>query len=462
MRHARWLVTGGMLFLGCGYDPPLPARVDATAPMFDGSSAAEDIPPGPLQAMYPGYDLTYELPYMGASQRFTMEVEPRATRLDVHFLVDTTGSFSGEVANLKIGLGNVILPGLRARVADLAMGVSRFADFPVSPFGNPTDKPYELLSPMSTDSYQVGRAVLGLDQPSLQIGGDGPEAWAESLYQVATGAGYNGPSARIPAYVPGASSPPSTLPGGVGFRPGSARVVVLVTDASTHTPDSYGGAVTGTHSLSEAATALRAVNARVIGIASGEPARPALESMALQTGASIPVALGATCPTGLGVVRRPTGDRCPLVFDLNPDGTGLGQTVVDAIVRFLDSLAFLAVRGDPVDDPRGFVQAIEAVSATPPEGGTAPRREDTNADGVYDTFADVQTRTRLTYGVVLRNTGAPTEEFPQVYFVRVRLVGDGVIVGERVVRVIVPEGPKPDAGPDARVDASVPVDSTAD
>ncbi|MBL8604727.1 MAG: hypothetical protein JNK72_22565 [Myxococcales bacterium] len=445
-----WFSTLG-LALGCGYDAPSPPRG------FDAGPAAEvglddDVALGPLQAQYPSYDLTLTLPYQGPAQRFTLAVEPRATRLDVHFLIDTTGSFSGEVANLKLGLGNVILPGLRNRVPDLAMGVSRFADFPVGSFGNRTDRPYELLAPITVDYYRVGRAVLELDQPMLQIGGDGPEAWGESLWQVATGRGYASSVASIAPFVPPTGTDPATLPAGVGFRPGSARVVVLVTDAPTHSPDTYQAQVPNTHSLGEAIAALRGVNARVIGIASGDPARPQLEAVATQTGASVPV-VGVACETGLrgGALRYPVNGRCPLVYDLNPDGSGLGQTIVDGIVRFLDSLAFLAVRGEVADDPRGFVQSVEAVSAVQPEGAEPPRREDRNSDGVFDTFADVPTRTRLTYAVNVQNTRVPEGEFPQVYFVTVRLMGDGVLAGQRTVRVIVPEGPKPDSGLDARV-----------
>jgi len=420
----------------------------------------DDQPLGALQSTYPTYDLSYQLPYRGAARSFSLEVEPRATRLDVQLLVDASGSFAGEIANLKLTLGNIVVPGLRRRVADLAMGVARFADFPVLPYGNANDVPYELMSPISTDFNRVGRAVLSLDMP-LMVGGDGPESWSEALFQIASGQGYAGPfRTAIAPFVPPRDTPAGALPGGVGFRLGSARVVVAITDAPAHEPHSYSPTLPGTRSTDDAAQALRAVNARLIGIASGPAARPQLEAIASATGGTIPV-VGNACQTGIGGTFRPaTGTRCPLVYDINPDGTGLGQTVVDGIARFLDSLAFLTVAGQ-ADDDRDFVQAIEAVSAVAPEGAVAPRREDRDNDAIADTFVEVPTRTRLTFRVVLQNLSVREGEFPQVFFVRVRLMGDGVVVGERTVRVIVPEAPKPDAGPDGAVDATRPAEAGA-
>lgn len=466
MRRAL-LLSGLLLGLsayglgGCGesrpgdqpfFDVPAP---DTSAPVED------DVPLGALQSSYPAYDLSYELPYRGPARSFTLEVEPRATRLDVQLLVDASGSFAGEIANLKLTLGNIVVPGLRRRVPDLAIGVARFADFPVLPFGNPNDTAYELLAPMSTDFNRVGRAVLSLDMP-LMVGGDGPESWAEALFQIATGQGYSvGARRYIAGFTPPASTPAGALPGGVGFRLGSARVVVAITDAPAHEPTSYSPTLPGTRSSDEAAQSLRAVNARLIGIASGPAARPQLEAIANATGGTVP-ALGGACQTGIsGTFRPATGPRCALVYDINADGSGLGQTVVDGIARFLDSLAFLSVRGQ-ADDDRGFVRAIEAVSAVAPEGAEAPRREDRDNDRVADTFVEVPTRTRLTFRVNLQNLDVRETEFPQLYFVRVRLIGDGVVVGERVVRVIVPESIKPDAGPDGAVDAARTGDAAPD
>ncbi len=440
-------------------------------PILFGGDASFDgaLPPRGVNP-YPRYDVTYVLARNDPEQTFTFEVQPRAGRLDVHFSVDTTGSFGGEIQTLKANLQDTLIPQLRTRVSDLAIGVSRFADFPVRPFGLATDRPYDLLTPVTTDFFLVTSAVFNLDRP-LQNGGDVPEASIEALYQIATGVGFLGPiNGNIDRFTPRLDLPGSGSVGGVGFRNGSARVVVNVTDAPSHDPIDYGSMVPGTHSLDQAATALRAINARMIGIASGEPARPQLEALAIATGAVVP-AVGSRCVTGIGGISRPAvGGACPLVFDIGSDGSGLAFTVLDAITRFLDSLAFGTVAGGVENDPRGFVSSVEALSAIAPDGVDLPRREDRlpagSLDGVPDTFTAVSTRTRLTFRVHVRNTSVDSLEQPQLFFVRVVFSGDDVVLGDRIVRIIVPEGPKPDSAVDvsrdrASVDVSDITDATA-
>ncbi len=428
------------------YDTPFFVS-DAVA---DGTLAPRGINP------YPRYDLTYVMAQNDPAQSFTLDVEPRAGRLDVHFSIDTTGSFGGEIQALKLSLQDTLIPRLRERVSDLAIGVSRFADFPVRPFGLNGDRPYNLLTPITTDFYRVAQAVFSLDRP-LQNGGDVPEASIEALYQIGSGEGLvNAGREVITHFTPWPDAIDSGDVGGVGFRANSARVVVHVTDAPSHDPADYGILVPGTHTLDQAAAALRAVNARVIGIASGDAARPQLEALAVGTGATV-VTESGRCATGLrGSARPAVGGVCPLVFDIGADGTGLADSVLDAITRYLDSLAFRTVSGATENDPQGFITGIEALSAMTQDGVMAPRREDrfpTGApDGVADTFAEVATRTRLTFRVNVQNTRVASLEMPQVFFVRVTLVGDGVVLGDRVVRIIVPEGPKPDSAVDVSRD----------
>lgn len=452
MRRGRLFALALLAVVGCGTERPDAApRLDGGDPFATRDDAAAAAPAPRPPSGYPAYDLTLTLPYRSEARSFEVTVEPRATRLDVHFNVDTTGSFSGEIANLKSSLGNFVIPRLRERAADLALGVSRFADFPVSPFGFQSDRPYDLLAPVTTDFGRVFGAVNGLDQP-LQNGGDIPEAWLESLYQIATGAGLRNAAFTIPTVQLPAGTPSTATPGGVGFRTGAARVVVNITDAPSHTPDSYGDAAGGTHGLQQTLDALRAVNVRLIGIASGDGSRAQMERLAIGTGA-VSAAVNGRCATGVGgAARQATGDRCPLVFDIGADGVGLGNAVVEAIVSFLDGLVFSSVTAATVSDPGRFVQAVHAISATAPEGTALPEARDrlpTGApDGLDDTFENVLTRTQLTFRIIARNTSVPETEFPQLFFARVQLVGDGVVVGERTVRIIVPEGPKVDGGVD--------------
>jgi hypothetical protein len=159
---------------------------------------------------------------------------------DVHINIDTTGSMGDEIANLKATLTSVVIPGVRAEVANTAFGVSHFEDFPLGPdpvvrsgtniyltqnFGcadadfittffnrfNATgnvaasygyalantpqgletdDVPFELLQRVTLDT---DLALAAVNRLALGLGNDVPESGYESLRQVATGSGLTYP-----------------------------------------------------------------------------------------------------------------------------------------------------------------------------------------------------------------------------------------------------------------------------
>jgi hypothetical protein len=391
-----------------------------------------------------------------------MEVEGEVGTLDVFFSIDTTGSFGGEIDNLQAELRTEIVPSLRARVADVAIGVGRFEDFPAQPFGEATDRPFRLLAAVTTDEGRVNSAVASLDQP-LGSGADIPESGAEALFQIATGAGYGSlvPEFRGPAGRGGG------LLGGVGYRADALRVLVHVTDAPSHQPGDYGSVFPDTHSLSEATDALADLGVRALGIASGDQARPDLEAVAIGTGA-VADPVDGQCDTGIaGASRAPRAGVCPLVFDVRSDGSGLGTAIVDVIADLLATVSYDEVWGE-TDDRLGFVRAIEAFEATPPSGTPEPARADRRpTDGIDDTFLSVSPGTRLRFRAVLRNETIPPADYDQVYNLTLRIVGDGVTLLTRRLRVIVPRGrldagtPALDAGADSGAADSGAADSGA-
>ena len=127
-------------------------------------------------------------------------------------------------------------------------------------------------------------------------------------------------------------------------------------------------------------------------------------------------------------------------------------SIVEGINTLLGTTAFAAVNGEARDDGSRFVQAIEALTSEPPRGVVAPGRADQvpqgAPDGVLDTFTQVRTGTALNFRARLRNRTVLETAFPQVFFLRIALIGDGAILREALVRVIVPEGPKLDGGLD--------------
>lgn len=387
----------------------------------------------------PPADREIVLAYLGDEVVEDLEVSGTVGTLDVFFSIDTTGSFGGEIENLQSTLRSRILPGLRERVPDVQVGVGRFEDFPAAPFGAPDDLPFRLVTAITDDDRRVGNAVASLDQP-LGNGGDIPESGAEALYQIATGEGYR---TLVPAYR-------GSGLGGVGFRADALRVVVHVTDAPTHEPPDYGARFPGTRSTADATEALRAIGVYAIGIASGDAARPYLEQVALGTGAAV-APVGGGCATGIAGARRTArGDRCPLVFDIRADGTGLDDAIIDAIVDLLSTIRYDEVWAE-TDDRLGFVRTLEALTATPPPGIPAPGRADRRppGDGVDDTFTAVGPGTALRFRARLRNETIPPADYDQHFRLTLRVVGDGATLATRTLRVVVPRGRLDAGAPDA-------------
>lgn len=462
--------------LASGCNPGVPAvptrdtgpRPDAAG--LDGSASSED---GgyhrPDALVLPPADLAVVLPYGGPEATVDLEAGASLGRLDVVFSIDTTGSFGGEIDALQTDLSHRIVPALEESVDDVAFAVVRFEDMPFEPFGVETDSPYELLTAVTTDRGRVSSAVAALDLP-LGNGGDIPEAGYEALFQIATGAGLSvGSDVLASPWNRHAAIGGGTEPG-VGFRAGALRVVVHVTDAPSHDASDYVTVIPGAHGAGETLAALNAASIHFIGVASGAPARPHLESLALGTGSVVPPEAGG-CHTGRGgALLPPSSAGCVLVFDVDPDGTGLSDAIVGAIGDLTDTLSYDETYGEAVDDRLAFVRAIEAVEATPPEGGTPPTRADLrpSGDGIDDTFEAVRSGTRVVFRAHLQNLTIVPADYDQVFRVVIRVLGDGLVLVERTVRITVPSG-RLDAGPrdagasDAGVsDASVSDASVSD
>jgi len=445
-------------------EAPQPSDAGAVRDAADGSQDASfpdvSTPERGPTPIWPEAEREVALTYRAPAAVIELALDPSPAQLDVHLNVDTTASFGEEIDALQRELTRSIIPQLRARVADTSFGVSRFADLPIVPFGlprGPADRAFVLLSPITDSLSRVTAAVSRLDAP-LGNGADDPEAGAESLYQIATGEGYSlEKHSLISPFDHLAAMGGGTL-GGVGFRPQSLRVVVHVTDALSHTPEQYAArGVTGAHGMGQAITALNQLNIRVIGICSSGADNPdyaavrgELTELALSTGAQM-AAVRGSCPTGIGGKSvAPFRDSCPLVFDVAANGTGLASSVDDAVVGLLEGVSFGEVHAEIGDDPLGFVQRVELAPLAQPSGvatpGTSDRLPPGDPDGVADTYLDVTRKTRLGFKITLRNERIAGADDDQRFRLSIRLLGDGVLLEERLLRVRVPAADGGDAG----------------
>jgi hypothetical protein len=157
-------------------------------------------------------------------------------QLDAMFLMDTTGSMTEAIVNLQDNV-RMMLESLKLQVADVRFAVARFDDYRAicalaSGDPNPTDTTFTLLTPLTNDGDVLQMAVAKLTRADGRPAGNGADGLAcgyEALYQAATGAGldvnkngvYDGDDALM-----------DIAPMPAGWRMGSKKVIVMMTDAA--------------------------------------------------------------------------------------------------------------------------------------------------------------------------------------------------------------------------------------
>ena len=312
----------------------------------------------------------------------------------------------------------------------------------MDPYGLAGDQPYELVQAVSDDIMTV---QMGVDALAPAAGGlDTPEAGIEALYQWSTGLG-------VPAF--GYASFFNGGFGGVGFREFSLPIYIQITDARSHDASDYVEFASELHNVDQTVSALDAIGAKVIGINSlenvGTPDDPRaeLEDLALKTGATILPDANGQCLTGVGgAALSPVDDGngtmvCPLVFDVLPNGSGLGALIVDAISQ-LASLGSLDISTSPagfeeeldgkaLPDGVNTVAFIQSITPVPP----APQ----GSMIVGDEFHDVRTGSTVTFEVTCQNDFLKPIARPRVMQIDINVLGNSVtLLDVRRVFVIVP------------------------
>lgn len=420
-----------------------------------------------------GVEFYFELPYKGHQQNDILYFNPTVQMADVFFNIDTTGSMDGEISELKNGLSGFIIPQVNSRVTDSAFGVAQWEDFPVSPFGGASDKPFLLLQQLTTNP---GTAQTGVNALTTHWGNDWPESGFESLYLLSTYGGSNN------YYTPPATN---TTRGGVGFRWGSLPIVLHITDAPSHYPgasyNSYSNYPTtyGAHTRDQAISSLNNLGARVITVDSGTStyigdAWGQLTDISNSTNARIPVCAFKTdathwrcgddkCCTGLNStgVDPDSSEMCTLKYIIASNGTGLGSAIVDGIdglVKYTTFNIYAVIRddGDPgTIDTSCFIQRVEALNyiAPPdePEASCTPAayaakfNTTTYNDGFMNfatgTSSSTQQGSQLTFRVDAENYNCvPPSSETQIYQAYIDLYDQvtGTLLDTQEVVIVVP------------------------
>jgi hypothetical protein len=427
-------------------------------------------------------DFFFILPYQDPSGTMTkpLTFSTAVDNLDVFFLMDTTGSMGGEIANLQSTLNSTVVPGIHGALPNTNFGVGALEDFPISPYGNApcsfggdgtNDQPFKLKQAITGDTAAVSAGVQALSTSTgapIGCGNDLPEAGLEAIYQVATGEGLSGPApTSVPANHTGI--------GGVGFRPGTMPVVVTISDAITHgagEPTSscgvtaYASPVSGVaHSRAQTKTALQNICARSVGIAAilggSCSAQSYLEDLATTTGARVPPAAWdfGTRPVGCaatqcctdfnGAGRAPDANGlCPLVFRVNPNGTGVGANIVTGIQMLARFATFdvtsdrkgvtTDIAGNPLPAPHTTADFIKAVT---PQDWMLPPPPPVLPNPTLDstTFHTVTPGTKVVFGLSAFNDFVPQTDQAQIFSANVEVLASGCYaLDQRNVLILVP------------------------
>ena len=431
---------------------------------------------GQAQVTIAAYDLAndffFVLPFEDAAgpQDKPLTFSTDVKSMDVFINMDTTGSMSGEITNLRNALASTVIPAIQAEVPNTQFGAGTFDDFPIHPYGTDgPDQPFVLLQEITNNVALVQGAV---NSYSAAGGNDGPESGVEALYQIATGDGLAGPA---PTSVPANNSGI----GGVGFREGALPVVVSITDNVTHDTvettcgRQYTGAVAAeAHSQVEAMAALNNICGRVIQIAiGGTGSCTAYEdgvAFNTATDARIPpeawdvaghpagCAAGQCCTGQNGAGVAPDGDGlCPMTFTADANGNGVGDSFAAAVPllaaygRFDVTSAVSGVDTD-VDGgalPMGTTTADFIQAVTPFDHGPVPLPGVDAPTLTPTTFENVIPDTDVIFTVTAFNDFVEQGPDPRLFTANIQVLADDCgDLDDRDVFILVPPEELPAPG----------------
>ncbi len=415
-------------------------------------------------------------------------------QVDVGILVDTTASMGEEIANLRESLNTTFIPDLKKAIPNVAIGVAKFEDFPVKPFGfdgtggGRANVPYELIWPITSEEAAAKSAVQLLQ---VYAGGELPESQYEAQYQILTGAGFTWTAAKAGSIEKRA--PPPGTSGGASFRAGALPVVVQVSDASWFDKATYAAATSGgldPHSKADVVSAYDAIKARFVGVASliekgGVVEAPCTDShlststnyknascdsargfqqaiemaqatnSVLEPSAFVGCAAGKCCTGVGGAPVDPIAGKCPLVYAAKPDGAGVASGIVSAITAIAIGATF-DVTAIPSDDPSDvdivdglpvdatkFIAYVRAMDEGHVPSMCKPHAtRDGNGDGIKDTFVAIRVGDPVCFEVVAKKNELvkPAPGVPQFFLAYLDVVGlpGSVKLDRREVLFLVP------------------------
>ncbi len=368
------------------------------------------------------------LPYMAPDDvQRTLDFTTNINRVDVAILIDVSGSMGEEINNLKQGIKEKIIQGVRAKVEDSGFGLVHFQDW--------VDDPTKVVwndQVISTDVDKVSASVDSLPAPY-----GGTEPHSETLYQTATGEGLH---AQIVEPM-GAGSTNIDIPkadcstaegkiGGLCFREKAMPIFIMVTDEAweeigvgigvgkwnTKPPYQMG------HYIQDAIKAMNTIHAKFIGVDTGGSG-------------------STTCKTDFEKVSEGTGsvDKNGNYFNftMNSDGTGMSEKIAESIADMTAAIQMdvnTAAESTEKCNEKSvadFVIGSIPVAANPANGFKS--KDD-------KTFFDVEPGTEVSFDVHFKNNFCTNSTGkPVIYKAEIKVLGEGAFLSSREVNIVIPE-----------------------
>lgn len=335
----------------------------------------------------------------------TVPADTASPLVDIYLLADTTGSMDGPISAVRAG-AEVIVDDLVAALpdSDIRFGVGDFKDFPGDRYA------FRQGAGLTSDLAAVKGAI---DAWFAEGGNDGPEGQFYAFDQIA--------SNRAP-------SNDGSAAGSIGWRPGSARILVVFADAPAHDPvcSEITALVNGhavDYDITEATVINKLVSAGITfvgvstltGYSNGMDADP-------EGAGDYTASCGAETLGTAGQASR-IAEATGGVHQLGIDNAEIVQVIAAEVLNVARSIANLSLV--PAGETAEFVTAVD------PADGHGP--------------FDTEEERSFGFTVDWLGTVAATAE-DQVFTGTLDVVADGVVVAQKPVTIRVPGTDAPPPG----------------
>ena len=344
------------------------------------------------------------LPYNGEPVVQHLKFSTDIQKVDVLIMVDLSGSMMDEHANLKNGIKNTIIDGVRNEIPDSAFGLVKF--------GTLQDDPYILAQPITMNADAVKSAVDGITDCN---GSD--EYHTHALWEAACGEGdYEdiktsnmfGTCTATTQHSDFTVAPVNCSGqlgsiGGACFRDEALPIFIMASDEG-FTDDDFCGWKDGSRKNRDMAIEkMNAINAKFIGLDSGSSMSD-FNYISDGTGSN-------------------DGAGTRFNFSVNADGTGFSNAIVDAVIALTNNIQIdITTKVKHVPNEFGVEDTTKFVKSVSPES-----------------FPNVKPGQEVTFDVTFENTFYKNESYEsKVFTATISVLGDGAFLDMRDVVIVVP------------------------